>query len=350
MKKIVICCDGTWNTPDQDADGVPRPTNVSRLAAAVADEGPDGSEQLTYYGTGVGAEGCWLRRAFDGATGWGLSRNLLDAYAFLVSHYEPGDELFLFGFSRGAFTVRSLGGLINNSGILKPPHERLIERAYDLYRARSKRSHPRSAESELFRKTYAWQDKTSIKYIGVWDTVGALGNPLIFGFLSGRLHRFHDAELSSTVENAYHAMAVDEKRKHFAPTLWKRQDDSDQQSVEQRWFIGVHSDVGGGTAKPGLSDLALEWVAERARQCGLGISDLDTEPSWEEGPGESRTGFYRLIRPHPRGIAAESAKNTFETLDDSVRKRYRSDAEYRPPNLDDYFERHPEKSSDESCL
>jgi uncharacterized protein (DUF2235 family) len=338
MKRIVICCDGTWNTPDQDSDGVPLPTNVARVAAGIAGTGTQGERQLTYYGVGVGTSGSKIKRMFAGATGWGLSENLLDAYRYLVAQYEPGDELFLFGFSRGAFTVRSLGGLINNSGILRPENAARIDDAYDLYRSRGEAAHPRRAESTLFRKTWAWQDRTPIRFIGVWDTVGALGNPLLLmkSPLSRR-YKFHDTSLSSTVENAFHAVAVDEKRLHFKTTLWNRQAESVNQTLEQRWFVGVHSDVGGGTPVTGLSDLALRWLARKARDCGLALELDGLEPDPAAGPGKSRKGMYRLIPAHHRPIDA-SENDTGETLDDSVGTRY-EDPNYRPPNLVDYFER-----------
>lgn len=341
MKRIVICCDGTWNTPDQGRNGVALPTNVARLAGAVAGRDDDGIDQVTYYGAGVGTDGGKLKRWFAGATGWGLSDNLLEAYRFVISHFRPGDELFLFGFSRGAFTVRSLGGLINNSGILRREHEDRVEQAYDLYRSRSASAHPRRTESKLFRKTWAWQDRTPVRFIGVWDTVGALGNPLFLmrSPLSRRFH-FHDTDLSSTVENAFHAMAIDEKRKHFRATRWQRQADSPtDQRLEQRWFVGVHSDVGGGTRHTGLSDLALVWLTDRARECGLSVGDLAPAPDPGEGPGKSRTGFYRLLRPYHRPIAAQPVATTGETLDDSVHERYENDNRYRPPELVAYLER-----------
>lgn len=339
MKRIIICCDGTWNTPDQDSDGVSLATNVARIATAIADRGADGVEQLTYYGVGVGTTGSRIKRLFAGATGWGLSDNLLDAYRFLVTHYRPGDELFLFGFSRGAFTVRSLGGLINNSGILRPEHAGKLEHSYDLYRSRTKSSHPRRAESVLFRKTYAWQDRTPVKFIGVWDTVGALGNPLLLmkSPLSRR-YKFHDTSLSSTVENAFHAVAIDEKRKHFRAALWKQQAHVTAQKLEQRWFVGVHSDIGGGTPNKGLSDLTLQWLAGKARDCGLALKPHELEPDHLAGPGNSRKNLYKLVPAHHRPIDA-SEEDTGETLDESVGKRWNEVHKYRPPNLVDYYQR-----------
>ena len=339
MKRIVICCDGTWNRPDQGRDGVALPTNVARLAKGVAEHDSEGVRQLTYYGIGVGAEGGWFRRMFAGATGWGLSANLKDAYRYLIRHYQPGDELYLFGFSRGAFTVRSLAGLINNSGILRPEHADRLDQAFDLYRSRSRSAHPRRSECVLFRKTYACGDRTPIRFIGVWDTVGALGNPLLLmkSPLSRRFH-FHDTELSSTVEHAYHAMAIDEQRRHFKATLWQQQDHSQGQVLEQRWFVGVHSDVGGGTPYTGLSDLALTWLTDKAETCGLALEETALSPDVMQGPAQSRRGFYRLVPRYHRPINGSLDEKKRETLDESASTRVGKDETYRPPALMDYLE------------
>ena len=147
MKRIIICCDGTWNTPDKTENGIPCYTNVVKVAQAVKPFADDGIQQLTYYDLGVGSRGFILQRIFDGATGSGISKNILKAYRYVLQNYRLNDELFFFGFSRGAFTVRSLAGLIRNSGILKSDDPDLIKRAYNLYRSRSPLSHPRAREA-----------------------------------------------------------------------------------------------------------------------------------------------------------------------------------------------------------
>jgi len=223
MKRIAIFCDGTWNTPDETEKGKPCQTNVVKLANALSPVSVDGLVQKLYYNIGIGAEGAFLKRAFDGATGTGISSNILQAYFFLMHNYEPGDELFLFGFSRGAFTVRSLAGLIRNSGILDVKYTDRIPRAYKLYRSRHPSFHPKEFEATLFRKTYAVEEVTRIKFIGVWDTVGALGNPLFLNGIVSPRNEFHDTELSSKIENAFHALAIDEKRKNFQAALWHQQ-------------------------------------------------------------------------------------------------------------------------------
>ena len=191
MKRIAIFCDGTWNTPDKEENGKHCPTNVVKMANALCPFSIDGTVQLLYYDTGIGSEGGLIKRVYDGATGTGISEKILQAYRFIINNYERGDELFLFGFSRGAFTVRSLSGLIRNSGILKIENLDKVSRAYSIYRSRLPQYQPREVESTLFRKTFAVEETTRITFIGVWDTVGALGNPL---FLNGFLKKKHQYE------------------------------------------------------------------------------------------------------------------------------------------------------------
>lgn len=340
MKRIVICCDGTWSSADRERDGQPAPTNVVRLAEAVAGGDSGGIEQRVYYGPGVGSDGSWLYRWFAGATGWGLSDNLKDAYRFVVEHYRPGDELFLFGYSRGAFTVRSLAGMIFNAGVLKPEFADRVDEAFELYRSRSPLDHPAADRALRFRERLAWEDRTTIRFIGVWDTVGALGNPLLLhkSPLSRRV-QFHDTQLGPTVRFARHALAIDEKRRHFQATRWQRHPDARDQDMEQRWFVGVHGDVGGGSPNDGLSDITFDWMVGQARRAGLTAAEVDSAPDVRQGPARSRRGLFRLIPPWHRPIAAGGDDRSGEVVDESAERRWRDDADYRPPNLGDYLRR-----------
>jgi type VI secretion system (T6SS) phospholipase Tle1-like effector len=193
-KRLVICCDGTWNTPDKSEGGRPVLTNVAKVALSVSPSSEANVEQRVYYQHGVGVSR-W-EHIRGGAFGFGLSRNVREAYRFIVENYEPGDELFFFGFSRGAFTARSTVGLIRNAGILRRENTARIDEAYTLYRDRA--VHPNDLESQLFRRTYSFE--TRIRFIGVWDTVGALGIPLsgVRGLkaITSRWE-FHDTALSS---------------------------------------------------------------------------------------------------------------------------------------------------------
>jgi len=340
MKRIVICCDGTWNTPDQADSGVAEPTNVTKLAEAVL-RAAAGAPQVVFYHPGIGTFGSWMSRLSDGYTGTGVSRNILEAYRFVVENHEPGDQFFLFGFSRGAFTVRSLAGLIRTCGILRSNALDALPKAFLLYRARTPGTHPREREATLFRRTYAVEDVTPIEFIGVWDTVGALGNPLLFGNLSPG-NRFHDTDLSTKVRHAFQALAIDEKRRLFQAALWHQQRDAVGQQLEQTWFCGTHSNIGGGYGDPRLSDIALQWLVERARGCGLGVTDIPVKPDPLAPIRESRTGFYRLIPTYHRPLADPAvAQRTCETIHASVARRYREDPAYRPPNLEAYYRRNP---------
>lgn len=341
MKRLIVFCDGTWNKPDKTEAGIPIATNVVRLAEAVPRNDPGGTRQCVYYGIGVGTEGTWRDRLRGGATGRGLSNNIAEAYRFLIQEFEPGDELFFFGFSRGAFTVRSLAGLVRKCGILLPKYAPLTERAFELYRARGNASRPRGREATLFRRTYAWSESTPIKFVGVWDTVGSLGNPLLRSRLFTRRDRFHDLDLSSSVQHAFQALAIDEKRRHFRAALWNQQDDAPtDQVLEQMWFIGVHSNVGGGYPRRGLSDISLGWMVEKARAAGLCVGEIEMEPLANEDLDESRRGLYRLIPAWRRPIGRSGGDlRTNESLHPTVLERYRLDREYRPKNLLAYLAR-----------
>lgn len=334
MQRLVVCCDGTWSSADRERDGERAPTNIPRLAEAVARADSPDAAQRVYYGPGVGSDGNWLYRWFAGATGWGLSDNLKDAYRFVVEHYEPGDELYLFGYSRGAFTVRSLAGMIYNAGVLRREFADRVDTAFDLYKSRSRHKRSDAAEAVGFRRRFAWEDRTPIRFIGVWDTVGALGNPLLLHSspLSRRV-QFHDTRLGPTVRCAFHALAIDEQRRHFKATRWRRHSEAREQTMEQRWFVGAHADVGGGNRNEGLSDLTLDWMVRQARRCGLAVEDVATTPDVFQGPARSRRGLFRLIPPWHRPIAADADADSGEVVDESAIRRLEEDSGYRPPEL-----------------
>ncbi len=265
--RLVVCFDGTWNKPDEAAtDPEARvETNVRRLFEAVPATAPDGTAQWKWYDRGVGTR--WYDRIRGGVFGFGLDENIKQGYEFLVNSYEAGDEIFVFGFSRGAYTARSLVGLIRNAGLVNDPSD--IEAAYALYRNRDRSAD--TAKAQKFRAEHSIPQTPSIRFLGVWDTVGALGIPLsAFQFLNRLEYGFHDTELSGIVENAYHAVAIDEHRVDYQATLWSPVAKPGQ-SVEQRWFPGAHADIGGGYPSRKVSDLALAWMMQNAAACGLGL-------------------------------------------------------------------------------
>lgn len=274
MKRIIILCDGTWNRADSRT-----PTNVVRLAQAVSPVGADGVVQVPVYVMGVGTgEGVTrVSRTLDtllgGAFGWGLLGNVEEAYRHLAFLWHPGDEIHVFGYSRGAYTARSLVGLIRSTGIIGRDALDLIPEAIRRYRTLGDpTTHPAHEESHAFRLRTSLRVVTSaeeaawrlanghpaapvlrIAYLGVWDTVGALGVPRhvpLFGRLTARKYRFHDADLSGMVRAARHALALDERRGTFRPALWRNVAALNAGAVgepyRQLWFVGDHGAVGGG--------------------------------------------------------------------------------------------------------
>ena len=338
-KRLVVCCDGTWNTPDKWKDGVLAISNVARVALGTHPIGADGCEQAVYYDKGVGTGRYDTLRG--GMFGSGLSRNIKEAYTFLIRRYEPGDDIFLFGFSRGAYTVRSLAGLIRNSGLLKRGFEEKIVKACKLYHRPGDIRKPKSNEMALFRKSFSYNPR--IHFIGVWDTVGALGVPRLIKIpFRSKRWTFHDVKLSTYVDNAFHALAIDEHRKPFAPTLWEQQKDAlaqqkneHPQRLEQVWFAGSHSDVGGGYPEneSGLSRLSLEWMVERARECGLDI-EIPSEPKTLDKVHDSMSLLYRIF---PIKMERKINVTGQETLHPSVIERFNEDANYCPQNVRDFL-------------
>ncbi len=333
MKKIIICADGTWNTEDKTDDGFPCPTNVTRVRRALLPTDSSGVAQVVHYEQGVGTEfGIRLR---GGALGRGIFNNVVDSYEFLMDNYEPGDRLYLFGFSRGAFTVRSLAGLIRNSGILRRGHESFLDEAIKIYRDYDPATAPDGPVSLNFRGYHSHE--AEIEFIGVWDTVGALGIPFLdgqFRILRGLDWRFHDVTLSRIVKNAFHALAIHEYRSQFEPTLWELKPGAPTtQRVEQVWFNGAHSDVGGGYPESGLSDVALGWMVENAEKYGgleFDRSTLALKPDSLAEGHDSFSSFYKVLgalkgasEGTPRRFRANPATAATENPHPSVLERFK---------------------------
>jgi uncharacterized protein (DUF2235 family) len=257
-KRLVACCDGTWN----DADAAAECTNVARIAWAIKPVDNKGVAQIVYYHPGVGTGGDAIDVLVGGATGLGLSRNVREAYEFLANNYCAGDEILLFGFSRGAYTARSIAGLIGWAGLLHKRDMDDFALLWDGYRLRADPGQP-----DIRRQFPDRHEAVPIKCIGVWDTVGALGIPGHLGGLFRKFYQFHDTDLGPHVENAFQALALDEHREDFVATLWTRPAHPPPgQTLVQVWFPGAHADVGGGYAEHGLSDVALAWMAGRVER------------------------------------------------------------------------------------
>lgn len=326
MKRLVVLCDGTWNT----MDGLH--TNVARLEKnAIKPEvtrtfGPDADkmiirQEIKYIeGLGTEKQRNLFVRAFNNIRaavfGTGLDEKIKEAYVWIAEKYEPGDEIYLFGFSRGAYTARSLTGFIRGAGIISNPVENkiLVEEAFDRYRSRHIDTHPNSEKSSEFRWSVSpsvytgeterqWRvdnghpegTELRLRYVGIWDTVGALGIPGFFRKWARRWNKtynFHDARLSRLVMAGRHAIAADERRRNYPPTLWENLQNLNNQVVEdykrenrvaqpsdedarkmykylQQWFPGDHGMIGGSGESRELSEYAFQWVLEGARDQGL---------------------------------------------------------------------------------
>ncbi|MEM9581266.1 MAG: DUF2235 domain-containing protein, partial [Pseudomonadota bacterium] len=255
----VVILDGTMSSLD---DG--RETNAGRAYKLLCEASPDLS---LYYEAGVQWRG--LRSAPDVMMGRGINRQIRRAYGFLASRYEPGDKVFLLGYSRGAYAVRSLAGVIDQIGLLTTEHanERNIREIYRMYEAGKL-----SQDCETFIAAHC-HEAAPIEMLGVWDTVKALGLrlPLLWRW-SEVQHAFHNHRLGRTIRHGFHALAHDETRAAYAPVLWDCPEDW-LGRIEQVWFPGTHGDVGGQligyeAARP-LANIPLVWMLERMESCGL---------------------------------------------------------------------------------
>jgi uncharacterized protein (DUF2235 family) len=370
-RNLVVCCDGTWNDPDELRDRVAEPTNVAKLTLVLEsdldvragghadrpEQVSEGPQQLVHYEVGVGTSPD--ERLIGGGFGYGLSRNIRNGYRFLAEHYEPGDRVYLFGFSRGAYTARSLAGLIHNCGILREECSGEVDTAFAFYRDRTNQTHPRTIASQIFRETYSHAD-SSVFFIGVWDTVGALGIPeRVPGWKElskvfpewEQLWGFHDTQLGPDVRFAYHALAIDEQRRPYVPTMWLRDRRAgEKQVLEQVWFAGVHSEVGGGTVDPSLSDVAFLWMLEKAREAGLrvrsgqpgdGFPALEIAapaPDYAAPIKQSRHGVWRLLRPLHRLHDPTIKSAPRQHVASSAERRFREEiADYSPKGFKEYL-------------
>ncbi len=321
MKKLIISCDGTWNTQDEKDHDIPTPTNVVRLHNCIAATDARGAAQLKYYHPGVGTEGSLLKRIAGGAFGLGIDQNIMGAYRWLAANYADGDEIYVFGFSRGAYTARSLCGFIGAAGLADLSHcqddgdcWKRVQTAYTtIYRVPAAQ---RPAVTWPSFKPNPATGKLHIRFLGVWDTVGSLGIPDDLALLNllDRSQRwaFHDTTLGTNIDMARHAVAIDEMRASFTPTFWTLadgetvlNDPDDTGRVRQLWFPGVHSDIGGGYTDTRLSDVALKWMIEQAERAGLTF-----EPR-----------MVNQIEILPHGLLHDSLSGAFKTLRTRPRNR-----------------------------
>jgi uncharacterized protein (DUF2235 family) len=349
MRRLAIFLDGTWNTLNNN-------TNVWRLKSLTSET----ADQRVYYSQGVGTRRGESARG--GVSGWGIDDEIIEAYTWLIQNFDDDDEIFIFGFSRGAYTARSLSGLICKCGILRLGAPLSIEQLYARYRVydaptiRSLLGKPLPTDASIEEQ---WLTKfsrpTKVRFVGVWDTVGSLGLPLATAAGKVRKYRFLDTHLRLDNEYAFHALALDEHRRNFEPTLWTRTDRVGHEAaaerlidkVEQRWFVGAHANVGGGYASDPLAQRPLKWLMNKAGGLGLVFRDqvsIDVSqiaPPVMDSYRDFALGLYRFVsRPFYRPVGLAPDKGTQattsrinETVDGSVFDRWRADETYRPPNL-----------------
>ena len=359
VKRIALFLDGTWNTVDDN-------TNVWRMKSLCAKS----SEQLVYYSAGVGTQ--TGERITGGMFGIGINEEVINAYQWLVENYEANARLFIFGFSRGAFTARSLAGFISKCGLLKPGSPVSLKQLYGRYRKGGTPKSVRALAKVVDESQLSQEDKWIKKYSrpipiwfqGVWDTVGALGVPLPwFPKVSKSDFTFLETDLRINDTHAYHALAIDEHRKAFAPTLWTKNTPKQGDTyppraldkVEQRWFVGAHANVGGGYENDLLPQIPLKWLMNKSIAHGLLFNDTieidgnentcpirDSYAEMGRGIYKALTfgnTFYRPIGAEPVDTGDAVITTINETIDASVFERWRNDREYRPKNLADWARR-----------
>ncbi|MCF6319322.1 MAG: DUF2235 domain-containing protein [Proteobacteria bacterium] len=351
-KNIVLCADGTGQS-----GGVGSNTNVWRIYDAIDIKHPK-VKQLTFYDNGVGTNKNILMKTMGLVFGFGLSKNIRELYKYAVMHYKKGDNLYLFGFSRGSHTIRLLAELICTFGLLNPKsfdNEKELDKAINALQKQfksairlawwkniftssstdkeAKRRKLTESKLSIKRKKYEKnlhaliQKQTTnkhkdshdtqenihkdvkIQFIGVWDTVSAVGMPIeeMRNSLLFAHHAFVDHKLNRLVQRACHALAIDEKRHTFKPELWDQTDAIDQQRIEQVWFSGVHTNVGGGYRKDQLAHVSLEWMMNQAHEKGLLFRESRKKEFSQQGNYngtmyDSRSGLAAFYRYKPRNI------------------------------------------------
>jgi uncharacterized protein (DUF2235 family) len=355
-KFVVFCADGTWNGPDQDEndDRQPDPTNVYKLfvglAGQMATETRDADEQekslsqsgqsvqVAKYIHGVGDSRNPIKKLIGGAFGAGLISRIVRGYTFISRNYEPGDHIVVIGFSRGAYTARALAGLIVSQGVLakhitvdKTRAYRCGAQAWYRYRQRSNRPRILAHLAEVVADLPAFLSKDAltandlvpidrIKAVGVWDTVGSLGLPKYMDDERYDAFKFADARLSQKAHHGFHAVALDEQRVDFTPTLW-----DEASNVTQVAFPGAHGDVGGGypmpTGESGLSDIALDWMTQQLTAVGVQFNRPIYTPFAPDPAGVAHQPWRRVPFNAPGKAATRDLKGQGLSAHDSIDKR-----------------------------
>ncbi|MEM7742490.1 MAG: DUF2235 domain-containing protein [Pseudomonadota bacterium] len=321
-RNLVFLCDGTLSSISRGEE-----TNVG-LIYRLLTEGGDLPQQRVDYDRGV--QGTGWRKWLTAATGEGINRSILAGYRFLASRYRPGDRIFLLGYSRGAYAMRSLAGMIGQVGLLRAPYasRRGTRLAFHYYERGTGSTARRAFTSKRCHPT------VEIEMVGLFDTVKSLGLPYpVLSRLAPFATEFHDDQLGAHIRHGYHALALDEDRTAYEPLLWQASPDW-RGRVEQAWFPGAHGDVGGEvracpSARP-LANVALNWMLRRAARHGLSLPDgweiLFPEDAAAPAMGPRR-GIARLFLSRAR---RQSGIADGETVHLSVRDRMARVRRYRP--------------------
>ncbi len=353
-KRIVLFADGTGNRGGSSPD-----TNVYKVYQALERHDPN-NKQIAFYDIGVGTSQNPYWRGLSGAVGFGFMKNVRDLYRFLARNYDPGDEVFLFGFSRGAATMRAFTGLVASSGLVdgrevtRDELDKRVKAACKRYQ--SSRGRPFAVDTASGQGSHG---AIPIKFIGVWDTVSALGFPnhwqlpgigmWVFNTVSWVLdravepffpHRFYNYELTGNIENAYQALAVDDERASFWPMIWD-ETKSPSTNVEQVWFPGAHSNVGGGYGRTGLAAISLDWMSRRAQRHGLALVSGGNQETSDRADVagrlyDSRSGGAMFFRYTPRDIQSLSTvakQSPIQVHRSVIGRMHRKTAEYAPGQL-----------------
>lgn len=302
QKNIVVFSDGTGQEGGKPTEKHHN-TNVYKLFNMIEDRT---ERQISFYDRGLGTG---RRKLTSMVSGKGMTKNIKECYEFIFENYNIGDQIYLFGFSRGAATIRSLSSFIHMFGILPKSRPELIDEAYNIYKMKERKKKEREKKDKK-AKLFLAKNRIipcKVKFLGVWDTVAALGLPfktasLVLDKIPLFRHKFHNFTLSPSVENAYHALSIDDERLTFHPVLWSGKSATGQ-TMKQVWFCGVHTDVGGGYQKHGLSDITLLWMTEKAKDKGLIIDDdhkVPIEQNIKDKMHDSCEGIGRVYRKKDR--------------------------------------------------
>ncbi|KZT67903.1 hypothetical protein DAEQUDRAFT_728392 [Daedalea quercina L-15889] len=336
MKRIIVACDGTGQSASRGDLSVS--TNVNRLGHALLnDTEKTGVEQIVFYQSGVGTEDLGTAgNLVQGAIGEGIENNIADGYNFVMNNYLPGDELFIFGFSRGAFTARVLANFIARVGVFSKRYSWAFKPAFKAYAdgPAAFAEYLKNLALNVERDEKYWKPakgkyvprvfKVTIKVVGCWDTVASLGIPYHpftnAGGVTGK-YQYYDGSLVPGIEHAFHALGLDEYRGPFTPTLWYLPEDKEAAAsvdLRQCWFPGVHTNVGGGYPDQAIADLTLAWMIDLCRpyldfdQAYIDmVVDLDHQP-WKirskHREDKKQGGFDRAFQGWARGMQYDSYK------------------------------------------